>query len=185
MIDAIRKRVVDKLKNDPGRLGHVQGVVDTALKLAGIHDVDLEKTAMAAWYHDIMKNDDVNDQTALLDDTIIKRYADMPVQYHAHAAAVALERDFNIRDPEVLDAIRHHVWGRAGMGRLEQIIFVADLCEPGRGFIDTEALYQLATKNLDNAVLMAMKIIIDHLNQSGLRPHPEQLEAYHHYQKEE
>ena len=185
MIDIIQKRVVDKLKGDDKRLNHVHGVVETALKLARIHGVDLEKTAIAAWYHDYMKNDDIKDQTALLDDATICRYADVPVQYHAYAAAAALERDFNVHDPEVLDAIRHHVWGRAGMGNLEQIIFVADLCEPGRGFIATDALYQIAITDLDMATQRAMTIIIDYLSQSGLVPHPEQLEAYRHYQKEE
>ena len=87
-------------------------------------------------HHDYAKYDEIEDQINSLELDIIKAYVDTPVIYHAFAAAKALEKDYNIHDQDVLNAIRYHVWGRIGMSDIEKVVLISDSCEPNRKFED-------------------------------------------------
>ncbi|HAX02940.1 MAG: hypothetical protein A2Y45_05865 [Tenericutes bacterium GWC2_34_14] len=183
MIDAIEKRVIEKLSQHEQRLKHVYGVAETAVKLAKIYHESEEKAWISGMFHDIAKYDSLEDQMNKMDLRWIKAYVDFPVIYHAIAAANTLEHEFRIHDQDILNAIRYHVWGRKNMSLLEKIIFVADYCEPNRGFHDSEMIYDMAVNNIDQAVCYCMKASIDHLLSKGLEPSEEQLEAYQYYQE--
>jgi predicted HD superfamily hydrolase involved in NAD metabolism len=183
MIDAIKKRVSEKLSNHQKRLTHVFGVYETAVKLAKIHNVDVEKVSIAALFHDYSKYDSIEDQVAHMDLKTIKNYAEYPVIYHAMAAAIALEHEFHIRDQEILNGIRYHVWGRPNMSDLEKIVFISDSCEPNRNFPDSQMIFEMASKNLNQATEYCMKISIDHVIAKGLVPSPEQMESYQYYKE--
>jgi len=183
MIDQIKEKVSLKLENHQKRLRHVFGVYETAVKLAEIHQVDIEKAAIAALYHDYAKYDTIESQIKHIELKLIKQYANYPVIYHALAAAIQLNYDFNIRDEDILNAIRYHVWGRPHMTDLEKIIFISDCCEPNRQFEDTQKIYDLAVKDLDQATLYCMEVSIEDLKSKKLEPSTEQLEAFHYYKE--
>ncbi|MDY0074323.1 MAG: bis(5'-nucleosyl)-tetraphosphatase (symmetrical) YqeK [Acholeplasmataceae bacterium] len=183
MIENIEPWVKEKLKEHPKRLKHVYGVAETAKKLAVIHHVSEEKAWIAGIFHDIAKYDSLEMQMNKIDLRWIKAYADYPVIYHAIAAANILEHEFRVHDQDILMAIRHHVWGRKEMSKLEKIIFVADLCEPNRDFPDTSYLFDLACKDLDYAVMYSMEQTLKYLESKGLKPSLEQLEALNYYQE--
>ncbi|MDO9630130.1 MAG: bis(5'-nucleosyl)-tetraphosphatase (symmetrical) YqeK [Acholeplasmataceae bacterium] len=183
MIDAIKKRVEEKLSGHQKRLTHVFGVYETAVKLAEIHHVNIEKVSIAALFHDFAKYDEIEDQVMHMDLKTIKQYAEYPVIYHAMAAAIALEHEFHVRDQEILNGIRYHVWGRPNMSDLEKIIFISDSCEPNRNFSDSEMIFEMATKDLNQATEYCMKISIDHVIAKGINPSPEQMESYHYYKE--
>lgn len=183
MMDII-KRAHEKLKDHPRRLKHVQGVAETAVKLAEIHGIDTTKATIAGYWHDTSKYDEVFVQIKDLDQALINQYRDYPVIYHALAAAKSLEMEFGINDSDILASIRHHVWGKPKMGTLEKIIFVADSCEPNRGYEDSEMVFHLAIQDLDEAVRYCMKQSIDHVIAKGKTPSQEQMEAYHYYMEE-
>lgn len=184
MIETIKARVVEKLKDHPNRLKHVEGVAETAVKLAVIHHADEQKAMIAGLWHDTSKYDPVHIQTAHLSREDIEAYQAYPVIYHAMAAVKTLEMEFDIHDHEILNAIRHHVWGHPDMGLLEKIIFVADSCEPNRGFEDSDDVFQLATTHLDEAVIYCMKQSIDHVIAKGKTPSAEQIQTYQTYLEE-
>lgn len=173
-----------KLHDHPKRLKHVIGVAETAVRLAKVHGIDETKALIAGYWHDTSKYDDIQTQTKDLDQHIILKYQHYPVIYHALGAAKSLETLFGIHDEEILNAIKHHVWGKQSMSTLEKIIFVADSCEPNRGFEDSEMIFNTALTNLDEAVLYCMKQSIDHVIAKGKIPSPEQLEAYQYYLEE-
>lgn len=181
MIHSIRRQVEDKLSNDPKRLEHVLGVYETAMKLAKIYKVDEHFVGIASLYHDYTKNDLIEDQIELLTKEEIKKYKEYPVNYHALSAAKQLEIDFNIKNEEILMAIKSHVWGRAYMSIYEKIVFVSDYCEPNRVFIDTNALYELAVKDIDLAVLKSMELTLNYLKRQNIKPSEEQIKAYTYY----
>ncbi|MCD4826443.1 MAG: bis(5'-nucleosyl)-tetraphosphatase (symmetrical) YqeK [Acholeplasmataceae bacterium] len=181
MINKIKKQVENKLKHDPKRLEHVIGVYETAIKLAKIYNVDENFVAIASLYHDYTKNDPIEDQIKLLTEQEIIKYKDYPVNYHALSAAKQLEIDFNVKNEEILMAIKSHVWGRAYMSIYEKIVFVSDYCEPNRIFIDTKALYDLAAKDIDLAVLKSMELTLNYLERQDIKPSQEQLIAYAYY----
>jgi predicted HD superfamily hydrolase involved in NAD metabolism len=180
----IIKRAQEKLKDHPNRLKHVEGVAETAVKLAHIHGVDPEKARIAGYWHDTSKYDDIQSQIKDLDPQTIERYKTHPVIFHALAAAKSLEREFGIHDEEILSAIRCHVWGNKVMSTLDKIIFVADSCEPNRGFEDSLMVFQLATEDLDQAVIYCMKQSIEHVIDKGKTPSIDQLTAYEYHMEE-
>lgn len=183
MINAIETYVIEHMSEHPKRLKHIIGVKDTAVALASIHGIDLNKAMIAALFHDVTKYDSLDDQKQFLDQTTIDKYHDYPVMYHALSAAECLKRTFDIQDEDILNAIKHHIWGTPRMSPLEQIIFIADSCEPSREFDDAPIIYEIAQKDLDNATWLAMKASINYLEKKGFTPSQEQLDAYHYYQE--
>jgi len=183
MIETIFNEVKVKLGDHPKRLKHVIGVKDTAVALAEIHGVNVEHAAIASLFHDVTKYDPIEEQTSLLDQETVLRYQAYPVMYHALSAAKLLEMKYGIHDEDLLNAIRHHIWGSPRMSKLEKIIFIADSCEPNRQFADAPMIFELAKKDLDHATLVAMKASIDYLENKGLSPSQEQLDAYQYYQE--
>jgi predicted HD superfamily hydrolase involved in NAD metabolism len=183
MIEDIKKVVQEKLINHPKRYQHVLGVYETAVKLAEIHHADVEKAAIAALFHDYAKYDSIEEQIQHLELKVIKHYGEAPVMYHAFAAAHALEAIFHVRDQEILNAIRYHVFGRKDMGIIEKIIFVADYCEPNRNFSDLTYIYELATKDIDQAVMYCMKLTLDDVIKKDKTPHEDQVAAYNYYEE--
>lgn len=183
MIDAIEKKVIEKMENHPKRLKHCYGVAETAVKLAKIYHVPEDKAMIAGLFHDYAKHDSLQDQMNMINLRWIKAYASYPVIYHAIAASNMLEHEFHVHDHDILDAIRYHVWGRKEMSVLEKIIFVADACEPNRKYPDIDHIFELATKDLDEAVLYCMEQSIEDVKKKGFTPSDEQIEAYHYYQE--
>ena len=181
MIEMIKKDVEEKLKSHPNRLLHVIGVYETALKLAKHYHIDETKIAISALFHDYTKYDDLSDQIKWLTKEEILKYKKYPVMYHALSAANALEQTYDIHDQDILSPIKHHVWGKANMNLYEKIIFISDYAEPNRTFFNPHEIYELALKNIDEAVLVCMKITIDYLLRENIVPNEEQLEAYQYY----
>jgi predicted HD superfamily hydrolase involved in NAD metabolism len=183
MTEAIINDVMDRLKDHPGRLRHVRAVEETAVTLAGFHGADITKTRTAAFFHDAMKHASKEEQTTLLTESEIATFETAPVMYHALSAAALLKRDHGVSDPDILDAIRYHVFGRPDMKTIEKIVFVSDMCEPNRTFIDTETLMALAKRDLDLAVLQTMEVIMHYIDKEGKTPHPLQVAALNHYKE--
>lgn len=183
MINKIEKKVRKKLENDPERLAHTIGVYETSLKLAKIYKVNKKYVGIASLYHDYTKNDEIIDQIKLLNETEIKAYQEYPVMYHALSAAKQLELDFNIKNEEILSSIKSHIWGRPYMSIYEKIVFVADYCEPNRAFIDTKYFFELASKDIDLAVLKCIESTFTYLEKQKIKPSTQQIEAHKYYKE--
>jgi predicted HD superfamily hydrolase involved in NAD metabolism len=181
MIDLIKKRVEEKLKTHPNRLLHVLGVYETAIKLAKHYSLDPEKIAIAALFHDYTKYDDLSDQIKWLTKAEIVKYKKYPVMYHALSAASLLEETYHVHDLDILNPIRYHVWGKSNMSLYEKVIFISDYAEPNRTFFNPHEIYDLALKDIDQAVCVCMKITIDYLIKENIVPNVEQMEAYQYY----
>jgi len=183
MIEQIKEAVYQKLINHPKRYEHVIGVYETATKLAHHYHMDEEKVGIAALFHDYAKYDSIEDQIAHLELKIIKHYTETPVMYHAFAAAYWLETIFHIKDHDILNAIRYHVWGRKDMSMTEKIIFIADYCEPNRAFEDTTYIFNLAIQDIDLACEYCMKLTYEDVIRKHKIPHEDQMIAYTYYKE--
>lgn len=89
--------------------------------------------------------------------------SERPLLLHGRAGAIFLAERFSVDNPEVLDAIRYHTFGRRGYGSLGKALFLADYLEPGRRFIGTEFRQAVLTLPLDEAV----RAIVDHAVSRG------------------
>ena len=141
-----------KLKKalDKERYIHTKGVEKTARKMAEIFGEDVEKAALAGLLHDCAK--------CLSLDKMLKAVRDYPIDelmsknkslLHSAAGRCLAESVYGVTDPDVLEAIRWHTTGHAGMTRLEKIIYLADIIEPSRKpFPGIEKLRKLCLSTL-------------------------------------
>ena len=83
---------------------------------------------------------------------------------------------FGVSD-EVYSAIRWHTTGRAGMTLLEKVIYLADYIEPTRDFEGVEALRELCYVNIDDALLLGLRMSVEDIRSYGEEPHKRTLEA--------
>ncbi len=85
-----------------------------------------------------------------------------PSLLHGRAAAVLLQSEFGLDDLSVLEAVRHHTFGAAGMDALGKIIFVADKIEPSRP-LDAAFRAKLVKSDLDTMTRLILEDNIKYL----------------------
>ncbi len=161
------------------RIPHVLGCREEAVKLArrwGADELDAEDAAIL---HDITKNMPLEVQLRICE----KRGMIVPdfrreyeAMLHAFSGAAAAALEFGV-SPAVEEAIRWHTTGRAGMGLLEKVLWLADYIEPGRRTPGVEAVRALAYRDLDAALKLALEDSLRYLEQKGFAPHPATREA--------
>lgn len=148
---------------------HTEGVRQTAMRLAekyapsdDMRDLLVEKAEIAALFHDMYRGvavDVINYYVKHLglDE---KRYKDSPNLAHGKIAAIIMERDYGINDPDIINAVSFHTTGRPGMSLLEKIIYIADAVEPNRCYPGVDGLRETVEKDLDLAVLQSLSSTI-------------------------
>lgn len=163
------------------RYNHTKGVVKTADRLARAHGIAPQRARLAAWLHDCGK---ALEREAML--PLLRRVgADaqeraLPALWHAPVGAWLAQRDFGLKDAEILKAIRYHSTGAPGQTPLQQLLFVADYIEPGRpAWAELPALRRLAQKDLGAAWAQVLKFKLLDLMERERPLHPRSLAAYH------
>lgn len=162
------------------RFRHVLGVEETAIALAGQYGASLEKASIAALTHDYAKERS-DDEFKLV---IRRDNFDLDLLnwgneiWHGLVGANFVQRELEIDDEEILQAIRVHTTGAAEMSLLDKIIYVADYIEPGRNFPGVEEAREIALRNLDNAVAYETKHTLLHLVSKEVPIYPKTIETY-------
>ena len=162
------------------RFHHVLGTLHTAMGLADCHGVSSEKAAWAALLHDIWKIRDPEAeriQAEELGETIPKMDAPHPGLWHAWAAAGEARKTYGIEDLEILEAIRFHSTGCAGMGDICKIMVCTDYLEPTRGLNGRQEILDLARRDLDAACAAVLRSKIAHMEGREKEIHPRALAA--------
>ncbi|MBR4411655.1 MAG: bis(5'-nucleosyl)-tetraphosphatase (symmetrical) YqeK [Firmicutes bacterium] len=148
---------------------HTEGVRQTAMKLAekfGEGRPELvEKAELAALYHDMYRGvpvDVLNYYVKHLD-LDEKRYKDNANLAHGKIAAIVIQRDFDEKDQDIINAVSYHTTGRPEMSLLEKIIYIADAVEPNRSYPGVQSLRQTLEYDLDKAVLQSLTNTINYV----------------------
>jgi len=152
------------------RLAHTYRVLETARALAAGLGADLEQASTAALLHDYAKAMSPADLLAQAEQrNLIVDPAEevQPHLLHGPVAAALLQEQGLVTDRAVLDAIRYHTTGRAGMSLLEKIIWLADYVEPARNFPGVDRIRAEAESDLDLALLHAIENSIGYVIQHG------------------
>jgi predicted HD superfamily hydrolase involved in NAD metabolism len=168
------------------RMGHIEGVVEVADELAERFGVDRHKTRTAALCHDLyrgIKDDALNVYVNQLG--LPKKYLNNANLAHSKIAAEMIKKDFGIEDEDILNAVRYHTTGRAGMSPLEKVIFLADSIEPGRNYPGVDDIRNVAKTDLNRACLMCLERTIEYINNKGFYLDPDTLEAREWFLKKE
>jgi predicted HD superfamily hydrolase involved in NAD metabolism len=176
-----------KTQVSPRRFRHIQGVAQTAKRLAIRYRLSSSKALLAAWLHDCGKELTKREMKSWLLNSrfqLDSAEKEMPGLWHPHVGASIALKKWAIRDPQILEAIRCHTLGHPGMGPLAQLIFVADFIEPGRRFRGVGAARQAAKKSLAVAVSMKASMTVAFLFEKKMRIHPRLLETWNSFLKD-
>lgn len=114
------------------------------------------------------------DRSGIVVDEIERRN---PILLHGPVAAEQVRQELGITDRALLDAIRYHTTGRAGMSPLEMVVYLADLIEPGRNYPGVEGLRELAGEDLVVACRAGLEQTLRYCLDQGWLIHPRSLEA--------
>ena len=167
------------------RLPHIKGIEETAVALAKCWGVDEEMARRAAILHDCTKYWELEPQLATcekygvaldeLEQTSVKLL-------HSKTGAALAEHVF-CEPKEECEAIFSHTTGKAGMTKLDKILYLADYMEPTRDFDGVEELRRLVWEDLDQAMILGLEMSIEELKERGVPVHRNTLAALEDLQR--
>lgn len=155
----------------PTRYRHSLNVMEISKDLADLYGADPEIAASAGLLHDLSRE---MNPSALL--SLTKEYGlplnrieeQIPILLHGKVGAVILQKDWEVKDPGILDAIAQHVTGAPQMSLISQILFIADYAEVGRGFIQSKVARTLAYQDRKTALDYILRQKLIYLLNNGL-----------------
>ena len=163
------------------RYKHSVDVYETALELASIHKLDVQKVGIAALLHDCGREIPSRDSLAKAAERGIevdKVEANQPILLHAKLGVFFARKKYGIEDQEILDGILYHTTGAPHMTPLAMAVYLADLLEPTRDFPGIDDLRALAKENMEKAMLKAYGNTIRYLLEYDLLIHPNCIHGY-------
>lgn len=117
---------------DEERFFHALGCADAALELAKKYGLDPDKAYLAGLLHDCAKCMKTHELVNIIEEKIKDVSACELENYktlHAPVSAYLAEEKFDVKDDEILSAIRWHTLGRIDMTLFDAIIYLADKIE--------------------------------------------------------
>lgn len=159
----------------PARFAHSVGVRQTAARLARRFDLPMQKAAVAGILHDCAKNMELARLQTIARQTRLTRdplTLSSNALLHGPVGAQVARMRYHISDTHILDAIRYHTTGRAGMGALELAVFVADAIEPTRKYPGLSVVRAQAEEDLRLAALTSLSGTQEFVKTKGMRNSP-------------
>ena len=173
--ELVRGRLSDK------RYEHTINVKKMAVKLAKRYGADEEKAALAAILHDSAKEISKDEMREIMRQ--YPQYAEggesrpAPV-WHGICAAILARTQWGVEDEAILSAIACHTAGKPGMSKLDKIVYLADMTSAERDWPGVNKLRKLELKDLDAAMLAALKQTNDFVLSQGKPLDPVSKAAY-------
>lgn len=174
-IGVIRARLGEK------RFTHSMCVAQAARELAEQYGADPERAYTAGILHDVMKEAPGEEQLQTIASAgIILSDVERANKklWHAVAGSAYCRIVLHVADTGILDAVRYHTTGRAGMTLLEKCVYIADFISADRDYPGVEEIRACARRGLAGVMLEGMKFTIAELAQKGQAIHPDTVSAY-------
>ena len=166
MLDITEMKKLLKASLPHKRFKHSLAVYDTALELAVFYGLDKEKVGVGALLHDCGREIPTRDllmHTIALGLPMDDVERNQPILLHAKLGVYYAREKYGVTDQEILDAIRFHTTGAAGMSKMAMVVYLADLLEPTRDFAGIEDMRRLAKVDLEQAMIKAYAQTIRYL----------------------
>jgi predicted HD superfamily hydrolase involved in NAD metabolism len=178
LMDIIQKRL------SPNRYRHSLQVAQVARDLAEQYGVDRGKAYATGLLHDYakgMSGQELLDRAEIYQ--LMEQPADslLPDLLHGPVGAYLVKQELGIEDEEMLAAIAHHTLGAVAMGSLEEIIYLADMIEPGRDYPGMERLKCLTERSLEQGMLYGLETTIRYCIDQQRIIHPRSIEVRNYY----
>ena len=149
---------------NPKRYEHSVRTAETAERLCRRYGLDAQIGYFAGIVHDMCKdmdNEEIFSLAVLDGEPVSVLETQKKFLLHGRAAAVKLQKDFDIHNGDILEAVRVHTFGCAGMGDLAKVIYIADKIEPGRAHSGESYIQECIKLDLDKLLL---KIAMENIN---------------------
>lgn len=163
------------------RYTHTINVKKMAVRLAKRYGEDPDRAAMAALLHDMAKEMPKDRMLQILQENVIMsdnaHLRPSPV-WHGVCAAILARTEWGIEDEGILQAVACHTTGRPGMARLDKILFLADMTSEDRSYPEADILRRLQMEDLDRAMIEALRMNIQWLEESGKPVDPVSRDAW-------
>lgn len=159
-------------------LSAVAGLLGCWADELGLSHQDQRRWRAAGWLHDALRDADP--------ETLNPLRADIPPELRHGPAAAERLAEAGVSDDELLEAIRCHTLGSAGLRRLGRFLYLADYLEPGRMFAPVESAVLRA--RLPNDAEAVLRIVCERRLKrmlAGGRPiYPETVEFWNELREE-
>lgn len=138
--DWVRTRM--KLK----RFEHSVSVAHVCEEFARNNGLDVQKAYYIGLFHDIAKHMDVRAQKQWMEAKFPEHlHYPMPV-WHGFVGSQTIQHVFYIKDPDIIEAIYHHVLGTS-TNPYAMMVFCADKCDPLRDY-DSSPMIEACNRDL-------------------------------------
>lgn len=184
------KKLIGQYKNylkenlSKKRYIHSVNVANAAARLAERYGANKEKAYLAGLLHDVCKEMPLQKQLELvmmspLD--VCEIETKTTALFHAIAGAEFIQIKFQIKDFEIIHAIRYHTVGCKDMPLLSQIVYLADLISDDRDYKDVKKMRKYAEQSLEKAMFEALKFSIADSAEKGNTIPVSTLECYNDF----
>lgn len=148
-------------------------------------NIDKEKVLLTGLLHDYAKFYTMEEYEQLVlefnvDTFVLSSHHKL---LHSLLGRYAVEKDFGIKDEEILSAIEYHTTGRENMSLMQKIIFISDFCEQGREGNVHDCARDLAFVNIDKCVYYILDSKIKHILERGFPVDINTQNAYKFYKR--
>lgn len=179
MVDSIKKKYLNHHKENT--LKHVEEVAETAVWLAGIYKLDMDKVRLAALLHDIsaiMSPQDMYEIAKMRDLEMDPAEEKYHFLLHQRISKIIAKEEFAIEDQDILGAIECHTTLKKNASMYDKIIFIADKIAWDQNGVPPyyEELKNKVVESLEEACYFYIKYQFDH--DLLLMPHRWIKEAY-------
>lgn len=174
-VEEIKKRLSEY------RFYHSLNVANEAKRLAKKYGADEDKAFTAGLIHDIMKDTDYEAQRELIEKYSHKMTPTElanPKIWHAMSGEVFLRHKLNVKDEDILSAVRYHTTARDNMSLLEKVLYIADYTSAERNYPDVDVIREKAERSLEEAMLYGLQFTIKENVEAGAVVHPDSILAY-------
>lgn len=163
------------------RFKHSKNVSKEAVRLAKKYGADVKKAEVAGILHDITKESPQEEQFEIIERAGIEfteTERNTPKLWHAISGSAYIKLVLGIDDEDIINSVRYHTTGRAGMSLLEKVIFIADFTSDERDYDGVEKIRKATDKGLDEAMIEALSFTICDLAERKLVIAPDTFYAY-------
>lgn len=161
------------------RFTHTMGVVNMSIRLAEAYGADIEKCKIAALLHDICKEMDKEEMIKICRENFSEDLSEKDLGnteiLHAFVGSYWIEKNLNIKDNEILLAVKNHTLGNKNMSLVEKIVYIADAIELNRNYPNVEEIRKLTFRNLDEGILLEARKKELYLKSIGKKSHKNSL----------
>lgn len=149
-IEWMKEKLKEKLLSQ--HYEHSLRTAETAARMARAFGVNEEKAYIAGLLHDYAKSmggEELISRARELGLKVNEVELATPYLLHAPVGARLIESELGVSDKEIIASIENHTTGSPSMTRLDKIIYVADMVEPGRPYPGLDELRRIALDDLD------------------------------------